>query len=160
MSLRTPALALAGVLALTGLAACGSDDGGSSSSSTSGTTAATTTQAAAPVSGSTTVKMSEFKFDPASFTAAAGSLKITAPNIGNAVHELVLARTNDAPDALPTNSAGEVVESKLDTVGEIADVASGKTKSNSFDLKPGKYVYFCNIPGHYKAGMYGSLDVK
>ena len=43
--------------------------------------------------------------------------------------------------------------------GEIPDVEAGATKSADFELKPGKYVMFCNLPGHYAAGMYGTLTV-
>ena len=28
------------------------------------------------------------------------------------------------------------------------------------DLEPGSYVMVCNLPGHYAAGMYGTLTVK
>ena len=43
--------------------------------------------------------------------------------------------------------------------GEIPDVEADKTKSEEFELTPGKYVMFCNLPGHYAAGMYGTLTV-
>jgi uncharacterized cupredoxin-like copper-binding protein len=67
------------------------------------------------------------------------------------------------PAKLPTEANGDVDEEKLDETaeeaGEIADVEPGDTKSEEFDLKPGKYVMFCNIPGHYAQGMYGTLTV-
>ena len=30
----------------------------------------------------------------------------------------------------------------------------GATKTITIDLKPGHYVLFCNLPGHYAAGMH------
>jgi plastocyanin len=38
-------------------------------------------------------------------------------------------------------------------------VASGKT-SVTAELVPGKYVFYCSVPGHREAGMQGTLTVK
>jgi uncharacterized cupredoxin-like copper-binding protein len=88
---------------------------------------------------------------------------IDAPNDGQLEHELVLFKTNTDPANLPTASDGGVDEEKLDKVagevGEIADVEAGDSGSGKFDLTPGKYVMFCNLPGHYAQGMYGTLTV-
>ena len=51
-------------------------------------------------------------------------------------------------------------EEKLNSPGEIPDVAAGATKQAIINLKPGNYAMFCNLPGHYAAGMYGTLTVK
>lgn len=108
--------------------------------------------------------MGEFYFKPSGATVSAGKVTITAPNDGNAEHELVLAKTNTNPADLPTTSDGEVDEAKLEAkgedAGEIADVAPDATKKGAFKLTAGKYVRFCNLPGHYAQGMYGSLTVK
>ena len=47
-----------------------------------------------------------------------------------------------------------------ESAGEIPDVEAGETKSEEFELTPGKYVIFCNLPGHYAGGMYGTLTVS
>jgi uncharacterized cupredoxin-like copper-binding protein len=52
------------------------------------------------------------------------------------------------------------LEAKGEAAGEIADVAPGATKQGNFKLTAGKYVMFCNLPGHYAQGMYGSLTVN
>jgi hypothetical protein len=44
--------------------------------------------------------------------------------------------------------------------GEIPEQEPGKSASHTFMLKPGAYVYICNVPGHYAAGMRGTLTVK
>jgi uncharacterized cupredoxin-like copper-binding protein len=105
--------------------------------------------------------MGEFYFKPSDASTTAGKVTIAAPNEGEVVHELVLARTDTNPADLPTTSDGEVDEAKLEAngedAGEIADVAPGETKQGTFKLDPGKYVMFCNLPGHYAQGMYGTL---
>ena len=109
------------------------------------------------------IQMGEFFFEPKNATVEAGKATIEAPNIGKVEHELVLFKTTMSPAKLPTEANGEVDEEKMDKIaeegGEIPDVEAGKTKSEEFELTPGKYVMFCNLPGHYAAGMYGTLTV-
>jgi len=141
------------------IAGCGGD-------SSTTTTTENENEGAASGGGATatlTIDMGDFYFSPKDATAKAGKTKIEAPNEGSMEHELVLFRTNMNPAKLPTEANGDVDEEKLDETaeeaGEIADVEPGDTKSEEFDLKPGKYVMFCNIPGHYAQGMYGTLTV-
>jgi uncharacterized cupredoxin-like copper-binding protein len=109
------------------------------------------------------IKMGDFYFEPKDATAEPGPTTIVAPNEGSVEHELVLFKTNTDPAQLPTDANGDVDEEKLDEmaeeIGEVADVEPGDTKSEEFDLTPGKYVMFCNISGHYAQGMYGTLTV-
>jgi uncharacterized cupredoxin-like copper-binding protein len=129
------------------------------------TTTTTETQAAGGASGGKTVeiKMGEYYFSPKNGSATAGTTAIEAPNEGAVEHELVLFKTNMDPAKLPTEADGSVDEERLDEVakeaGEIADVEAGETKSEEFKLTPGTYVMFCNLPGHYAQGMYGTLTV-
>ena len=34
------------------------------------------------------------------------------------------------------------------------------SQSKKIDLKPGKYTFYCSIPGHRAQGMEGTLTVK
>ena len=106
------------------------------------------------------VGMGEFFYSPATATAAAGKVSISAINQGSVMHELVLARTNLPAGGLPTLADGSVDEEALNSPGEIPDVAAGATKSTKLNLAPGRYVMFCNLPGHYQGGMYGTVVVK
>ncbi|WP_175843483.1 plastocyanin/azurin family copper-binding protein [Burkholderia arboris] len=76
----------------------------------------------------------------------------------NMEHELVLLRTDLADDALPVRK-GQVLEHKLKKIGEVEDIAPGKSKRASFKLTPGHYALICNKPGHYAAGMHTVLVV-
>jgi uncharacterized cupredoxin-like copper-binding protein len=156
------------VIAAMFAAGCG---GGDSTTTTTETEAEATsegetgTAATGGGAGATVViKMGDFFFNPKNATAPAGNTTIEAPNIGSVEHELVLFKTNMDPAKLPTEANGEVNEEKMDEIseegGEIADVEAGATKSETFKLTPGKYVMFCNLPGHYAQGMYGTVTVK
>ena len=39
------------------------------------------------------------------------------------------------------------------------EAASGKSDELKADLKPGRYTFFCDIPGHREGGMEGTLTV-
>jgi uncharacterized cupredoxin-like copper-binding protein len=75
------------------------------------------------------------------------------------VHEVLIARDNGAKE-LPLDAKHDhVIETRVHPLGEIADLAPGKTGKLSLNLKPGSYVLFCNQPGHYKDGMVARLTV-
>jgi uncharacterized cupredoxin-like copper-binding protein len=106
------------------------------------------------------IGMGDYFFSPAAATASAGKLSLSTVNRGKLPHELVLAQTNLPAGKLPTLPDGSVNEEALKSPGEIPDVAVGATKSTNLDLQPGRYVVFCNLPGHYAAGQYADLTVK
>ena len=74
------------------------------------------------------------------------------------MHEMVVIKTDTKAGDLPTNSAGEASEDG--SIGEVADLAAGQSKSLTLDMKPGHYALICNLPGHYAAGMYADFTVK
>ncbi len=43
---------------------------------------------------------------------------------------------------------------------EQSELGSGKSASATFDLSPGKYVFLCNLGGHYQNGMYAGFTVN
>lgn len=139
-------------LAVVALAGCGSSNAkkSASSSSGSGTTSASAT------GGGLIETASDFKFSQSNLTAKAGKVKITLKNAGQAPHEFILLKTNAAPDSLKQTN-GRVSEKA--SVGEIGEQQPGASGSHTFDLKPGKYVFVCNVPGHYGDGMRGQLTV-
>jgi uncharacterized cupredoxin-like copper-binding protein len=73
-------------------------------------------------------------------------------------HEMVVLKTDLADDHLPLKN-GQVPESRFKKMGEVEDVAPGKSKQLTLRLAPGHYVLICNKVGHYSQGMHASLNV-
>ena len=75
-------------------------------------------------------------------------------------HEVIIAKLKDRNQGVsvsPTND--RVDEKKLRTLGEVSDLDPGKEGKLSINLKPGEYLLFCNMKGHYQAGMLAHLTV-
>jgi uncharacterized cupredoxin-like copper-binding protein len=91
----------------------------------------------------------------------AGRITIHATNNSRAlVHEVIVVRPPASGAPLPYDEKrGEVIESKIEDLGEVSDLAPGKSGSLTVRLTPGRYLLICNQPNHYKAGMRTSLTV-
>ena len=60
------------------------------------------------------------------------------------------------PAALEHNLA---VRRGVKQLGVTATIANGKTAQLSLRLAPGRYVFFCAVPGHEASGMRGALII-
>jgi uncharacterized cupredoxin-like copper-binding protein len=133
------------------LAACGSS-GSSSTKSTAAATpppapATTTPASGGSSSGSTSVvKLSadpnKLAFDTTKLKAKAGTVTIDMMNPSG----------GSAPHAIAIEGNG------VDKDGKT--VQPGGTSSVTVKLKPGKYSFYCPVPGHEAAGMKGTLTVS
>lgn len=75
-------------------------------------------------------------------------------------HEFLVARVNVAPDKVPIDAGkGVVKEAALKDLNELGDLKPGTSGTMTLDLSPGRYLLFCNLPGHYQAGMRRLLTV-
>jgi uncharacterized cupredoxin-like copper-binding protein len=75
-------------------------------------------------------------------------------------HEFLIVRTDMTFDQFPMKDSGaRVDEGKLKGMEEFGDVEEGETKTWNTELKPGRYVLFCNEEGHFGAGMETVLNV-
>lgn len=124
-------------------------------------TVKSTAKPLAPVDGVTDVSValasaSPFSLIPTVGSAKAGKVRFIAANFGTMTHEMVVVKTDKTPKQL-AESNGTADEST--SVGEAADIAPGETKTVTLDLKPGRYILLCNLPGHYAAGMYHAFVV-
>ncbi len=88
----------------------------------------------------------------------AGTIKIGVRNLGTMEHSFEVIKTNLAPDKLPVDGASAKANED-GKVGEIKSIPAGKSAAVTLDLVPGKYVFICNIAGHYQLGMHTGFTV-
>jgi uncharacterized cupredoxin-like copper-binding protein len=93
---------------------------------------------------------------------AAGEITFVATNSSkDMVHEMIVAPLTSAAEILPyEGEENEVNEEKAGYLGEIEEVEAGKSGTMTLELKPGEYILYCNLPGHYMAGMWTILTVQ
>lgn len=103
--------------------------------------------------------LTEFAVELTAASAPAGDVTFNAENAGALPHELVVVRSDEAPDSLPLDGA-VVDESGLDIVGRIAEFPASESESGTFTLEAGNYILFCNIAGHYQGGMVTAFTVE
>jgi uncharacterized cupredoxin-like copper-binding protein len=131
----------------------------SAAPSSSPSTAAAPTPSA--VAGPLTIVLTEWKVAVPP-TMKAGKATFTIKNGGMMVHELLVFRSDLAPAAYPTNKAGGINEEgagiKLLSDGDNLDPGASQTRT--VDLTPGKYLFVCNLPGHFREGMFTVVTVQ
>jgi mono/diheme cytochrome c family protein len=76
--------------------------------------------------------------------ATAGPITISMTNMSGIDHNLAIQAG--------TSANGAVIAA--------TPITSSGTHSITLNLKPGTYTFFCQVPGHRAAGMYGTLTVK
>ena len=115
----------------------------------------------APAPTGTIIDVTEKDFAiEAPATVPSGDVTFSVTNHGPATHEFVVVRTDLSPDQLPIGADGlSADEEALTDVGEINQVNYGSTQTLHLSLPPGRYVFFCNLEGHYLGGMHTGLVV-
>lgn len=142
---------LALVAAVFGLVACGS-----SSDDSSSTTTETTTESGSEAGGGAAEGKSAGSGAALAFEAdPGGNLAYTSKTATAEAGKVTVDFTN--PQPVPHDVAIE--DSSGETIGETETVSEG-SDSTTVDLKPGKYTFYCTVPGHREAGMEGTLTVK
>lgn len=88
----------------------------------------------------------------------AGEVSLVVENDGPVTHELLVARR---ASRLPLRSDGLTVdEEDVPTAGEVEGAHPGGVNVLRLRLTPGRYELFCNMAGHYLAGMRAELVVR
>lgn len=80
-------------------------------------------------------------YQPNGLTAKPGNVAITYDNPSQISHSIAVATAN-----------GNVL-------GQVQPFTDGKQTVTLSNLAPGKYVFYCTVPGHREAGMQGDLTV-
>ena len=92
----------------------------------------------------------------------AGKVTFEVTNMSKeTVHEMVIAPVANESAKLPyVENESRVDEDKAGHLGEVSELDPGKSGTLTLEMKPGLYVLYCNIPGHYMSGMWAKLTVK
>ena len=88
----------------------------------------------------TKVTLSEYRFDPKDVSVQSGKVTFTLVNSGTTSHDMVIA-----------DPSGKVIAKS-----EVVQAGDSKVFTVD-DLAAGKYVIYCDLPGHRGSGMEGSL---
>jgi plastocyanin len=119
-------------------------------------TSGTPSQARAPASGTSTSPSAapsgpatslplaadpsgQIRYDTRNLSASAGAVTIDFTNASPLMHNVTIAQGTKVLGATPTFTGG--------------------SKRLALSLKPGRYVFYCSVPGHREAGMEGTLTV-
>jgi len=161
LSQQRAVMAVSAVLVLAAVSMAVATSGGSSSSeaaTTSSTetpapessaptaTTGTPTPPSSPAAGATSaLKLAanpegQLSFDTKQLSAKAGSITITFSNASPLEHNVAIAEGAKVLGSTPTFAGG--------------------SKQLTLTLKPGKYTFYCTVPGHRQAGMEGTLSVS
>ena len=94
--------------------------------------------------------------------ATPGMVRFDVTNLAsNLVHEVQVARITDEAQVLAYDQTRNKVDTEgLEVLGSVAEIMPNKSASLILDLAPGKYLLFCNVAGHYMAGMWTTIEVK
>ncbi len=96
-------------------------------------------------------------------TVPAGEITFKVLNSSaDSVHEMVVAILPDTAAGLPYEEDMARVNEDIDgaNLGEVPELEPGDAGSLTIRLKPGTYVLYCNISGHYASGMWTILTVE
>lgn len=103
-------------------------------------------EAAAPAAASdVTITSYDIYFEPSELSIPANTdVRIILPNEGVTLHNFSITEHNN--EGLPFEPIS-------------VDIAPGATEEVVLNAPPGEYYFFCDIPGHEAAGMFGTLTV-
>jgi nitrite reductase (NO-forming) len=127
-----PTLAFAVPLGLVALVACGSGNGGGDGGASRGRP---------PIKGAPTIEVAgrNFAFEPAQLSVDVERFNVAFTS-EDAFHTFVIE-----------DAGGDTV---------VAAARGAETDRGGVELAPGRYVFYCDVPGHRAAGMEGTIAVE
>jgi uncharacterized cupredoxin-like copper-binding protein len=120
----------------------------------------TAAPAASPSAATPMIALSEWKVGVPS-TFSQGTYTFSISNQGTIPHELLVFKSDLAPSKYPTDAAGDIKEDGpgITLLSDGENIEPQGSQSRTVDLTPATYLFVCNIPGHFKAGMYMVVTV-
>ncbi|MFC6732165.1 MULTISPECIES: cupredoxin domain-containing protein [unclassified Haladaptatus] len=109
------------------------------------------------------VTLNDFDIILSDDSVEAGRIQFNITNDGPSVHEFVVLRTEIPAAELPTDENGDVDEAGapgIELVDEVEDLETGDTATLTVDMEAGHYALICNLPAHYRLGMFTDFDVR
>lgn len=141
-------LAVPAVACAVSIAACGGGSKKATASSTSSAAPPATTRTQAPPSNGAVGSTVAIQADPS------GALKFTTTQATAKAGKVTLKFANPAAVSHGLSIEGSGVNRNGQVVGQ------GGSTTMTVTLKPGKYTFYCPVPGHRQAGMQGTLTVQ
>ncbi len=92
----------------------------------------------------------------------AGSVEVRVHNEGPDQHELIVVPAGSGAGSLPLRRDGlTVAEEAIESSepGSLPPGEPGSTRRVRLTLQPGRYIFFCNMEGHFMGGMHTEVVV-
>ena len=107
-------------------------------------------------------KMAPMGITVSANSASAGEITFAVTNTSTEViHEMVISPLATPETVLPYDEKNSKVdEDAAGHLGEVAELDPGASGSLTLTFKPGLYIMYCNIPGHFASGMWTLFTVK
>jgi uncharacterized cupredoxin-like copper-binding protein len=109
------------------------------------------------------VLLEDFKVRQDAAVVPAGTVSFRILNQGPTSHELIVVRTDRAPDKLPLQRDGLTVNEEapgIELLDEVEGLDIDDRQTLVLDLAAGNYVLYCNLEGHYLGGMHAAFTVR
>jgi uncharacterized cupredoxin-like copper-binding protein len=109
------------------------------------------------------VLLEDFRVRQDAAVVPAGTVSFRILNQGPTTHEVIVVRTDLAPDKLPLQPDGLTVNEEapgIDLLDEVEGLDIDDRETLALRLAPGHYVLYCNLEGHYLGGMHEALTVR
>jgi hypothetical protein len=117
----------------------------------------------APLGTPVNVRLEDFRVQQDAAVVPAGTVSFRILNQGPTTHQLIVVRTDLAPDKLPLQRDGLTVDEDapgIDLLDEVGGLDIDDRQTLVLRLAPGHYVLYCNLEGHYLGGMHAALTVR
>lgn len=110
--------------------------------------------------GGVTANLTDTSIQLSAATAKAGDVTFHIKNTSAAeTHEFVVIQTDLAADQFIPGADDRIDEAKLTSMGEKGDIVVGQSVDLTLKLPAGHYLFICNLPKHYQAGMHTAFTV-